>query len=154
MTHTTTDAIEFFSSDFEANTVEMIFHKKSLWLAKKDICLLFSINEKTLDEELWKIFVDGIFSKMENRERFLMWKNKKKLVEYFRLGVIISLGYRIKAMKWTQHIIQTNRILKSKMMKQENKKSEEKNTNKNIILKAITFIHTMRKEEIQKRIYA
>ncbi len=161
MTNTSTNKIEVFKSEFRGENLNVIFTKKSLWLSKKDICTLFEISGERLDYELMKIFSDGIFSRKENRERFLMWDKKKKAVEFFRLWVIISLGYRIKANKGTQYIIQTNRIIKTRLSKSvEVKRNEIKETVQeevnglDLVNKAIELVHSLRKQEIKRRMYA
>ena len=161
MTNTSTNKIEVFRSEFRGESLKVVYTKKSLWLSKKDIYSLFEISEERLDYELMKIFSGGIFRRKENRERFLMWNKKKKAVEFFRLGVIISLGYRIKAKKGTQYIIQTNRIIKTRLSKTvEVKRKEIKQTVQeevsglDLLNKAIELVHSLRKQEISRRIHA
>ena len=161
MTNTSTNTIEVFKSEFAGENLNVVFTKKSLWLSKKDICTLFEISEERLDYELMKIFTGGIFARKENRERFIMGDTKKKAVEFFRLGVIISLGYRIKANKGTQYIIQTNRIIKTRLSKsvEVNRKQvketvQEEVSGLDVLNKAIELVHSLRKQEIKKRMYA
>ena len=159
--------IEVFSSKFREEDLNVIFTRKSLWLSKKDICSLFEISEERLDYELMKIFSDGIFSKKENRERFQVW-GKKNVTEFFRLGVIISLGYRIKASEWTKYIIHTNRVIKTRLSKnadrvesiiKENTKNAALENNyqeksMDILNKALELVHSLRRQEISKRFHA
>ncbi len=161
MTNTSTNKIEVFKSKFREENLNVVFTKKSLWLSKDDVCILFEISSERLDYELMKIFSGWIFSRKENRERFLMWEKKKKVVEFFRLGVIISLWYRIKANKGTQYIIQTNRIIKTRLSKSiEIKRKEIKQTVQeevsgiDLLNKAIELVHSLRKQEIRRRMYA
>ncbi|MCD5380639.1 hypothetical protein LR004_01820 [Candidatus Gracilibacteria bacterium] len=159
--------IEVFSSRYNETNLNVIFTKKSLWLPKKDICSLFEITEDRLDYELMKIFSDGIFSKKENRERFQIG-GKRKITEFFRLGVIISLGYRIKATSGTKYIIHTNRVIKTRLSKnaqkiesiiEENVDNETENNslqekNMDILNKALELVHSLRRQEISKRMHA
>ncbi len=159
MKNTLHNNIEVFSSKYNKTDLNIVFTQKSLWLSKQDICALFSIEEKRLNYEFMKIFSDGIFSKKENRARFMLeWK---KVVEFYRLGVIISLGYRIKATEGTKYIIHTNRIIKNRLSKVSQKKvmestKKETHLEKSIdmVSKALAFVHSMRRLEIRKRIHA
>ena len=159
--------IEVFSSQYREKELSVVFTKKSLWLSKEDICSLFDITDERLDYELMKIFSDWIFSKKENRER-LQIGGKRKITEFFRLGVIISLGYRIKATSGTKYIIHTNRVIKTRLSKNaekiesiieknvdnetENNSLQEKNMD--ILNKALELVHSLRRQEISKRIHA
>lgn len=167
MENTHANDIEVFTSTYNESNLNVIFTQKSLWLSKKDICSLFEITEDRLDYELMKIFSDGIFSRKENRERFQVG-DSKKITEFFRLGVIISLWYRIKAANWTKYIINTNRLIKTRLSKsieliekesvrsREESVNREKNNDKKLHLlnRALKLVHSLRKEEIHRRIYA
>ncbi len=158
--------IEVFSSKYLDQDLNVIFTKKSLWLSKIDICSLFEITEERLDYELMKIFSDWIFSKKENRERFQIG-GKKKITEFFRLGVIISLGYRIKATSGTKYIIHTNRVIKTRLSKNAQKienimeenietstiDNSHQDRSMDILNKALELIHSLRRQEISKRLH-
>jgi prophage antirepressor-like protein len=72
MTTAQKDILNTFSSKFNDTVLHIIFTQESLWLSKKDICILLSIKESRLNYELMKMFSSGVFSRKNNRKRFLL----------------------------------------------------------------------------------
>lgn len=114
-----TNNIRVFASQFREKELNIVFTEESLWLSSTDICSIFSISEEQLKYELMKIFSDGVFSRKDNRQRFLIGE-KKKMIECYRIEVIISLGYRMKLTTETKYIIHTNRTIKTKLLSKTN----------------------------------
>ena len=105
-----------------AVSVRAIVKDETIWLTQKAMAELFDVEVPAISKHLANIYSEGelqtdaTISKMEivqtegNR-------NVKRLVDFYNLDAIISVGYRVNSRKATQFRIWATRILKEYMTK-------------------------------------
>ena len=88
----------------------------TVWLSKAQMAELFQRDRSVISKHIKNIFEEGELSREGNVQN-LHIPNSDKLVEFFSLDVIISVGYRVKSLRGTQFRIWANGILKEYLKK-------------------------------------
>lgn len=105
--------------------VEIYFQNETVWLSQKSIAELFAVGVPAISKHLKNIFDSGelqkelVISKMETTTQHgaIAGKTQTKLVEYYNLDAIISVGYRVNSTKATQFRIWATKTLKEFIIK-------------------------------------
>lgn len=105
--------------------VEIYFQNETVWLSQKAIAELFSVGVPAISKHLKNIFESGelqkelVISKMETTTKHgaISGKTQTKLVDYYNLDAIISVGYRVNSTKATQFRIWATQTLKDYIIK-------------------------------------
>ena len=80
-----------------ATRVEVLYEQETFWLSQKKIADLFGVDVRTVSEHLQNIFhsgelaEDAVIRKIRNTAS----DGKSYLTNFYNLGVIISVGYRV-----------------------------------------------------------
>ncbi len=105
--------------------VEIYFQNETVWLSQKSMAELFAVGVPAISKHLKNIFDSGelqkelVISKMETTTQHgaIAGKTQKKLVDYYNLDAIISVGYRVNSTKATQFRIWATKTLKEFIIK-------------------------------------
>lgn len=111
-----------YNTPKEAVSVNAVIKNETIWLTQKAMAELFDVEVPAISKHLANIYSEGelqpdaTISKMEivqtegNR-------NVKRMVDFYNLDAIISVGYRVNSRKATQFRIWATSVLKEYMTK-------------------------------------
>lgn len=109
---------------FEENDthIEVKVNNETVWLNRQQIASLFDRDVKTIGKHINNVFSEEELVKNSTVAIFATVQNEggrkiERLIEYYNLDVIISVGYRVKSKQGTQFRIWANNILKDYLMK-------------------------------------
>lgn len=111
-----------YHSDEGDVSVKAYIKNETLWITQKAIAELFDVGVPAISKHLKNIYEDGeltesaTISKMETVQKEGN-RNVKRIVDFYNLDAIISVGYRVNSKKATQFRIWATRILKEYMQK-------------------------------------
>lgn len=88
----------------------------TVWLSRAQMAELFQRDRSVISKHIKNVFDEGELPKESNVQN-LHIPNSDKLVEFYSLDVIISVGYRVKSQRGTQFRIWANGILKEYLKK-------------------------------------
>lgn len=99
-------------------TVKLDVHlqDESVWINRQQIAALFNRDIKTIGKHINNIFAEGELEKSSTVANFATVQTEggrevERLIEYYNLDVVISVGYRVKSVQGTQfRIWATKRI--------------------------------------------
>ncbi|MYB39909.1 virulence RhuM family protein [Candidatus Saccharibacteria bacterium] len=74
--------------------VEAYFQNETVWLSQKRMAELFSVDRTVIGRHLKNTFASGELEEKSNVQKMHV-ANSDKLVSYYNLDVIISVGYRV-----------------------------------------------------------
>ncbi len=106
----------------EAISVNVAVKDETIWLTQKAMAELFGVEVPAISKHLSNIFsegelqLDATISKMEIVQQEGN-RNVKRLVDFYNLDAIISVGYRVNSRKATNFRIWATGILKEYMTK-------------------------------------
>lgn len=88
----------------------------TVWLNRAQMAELFQRDRSVIGRHIKNVFEEGELDRESNVQN-LHIPNSDKLVEFYSLDVIISVGYRVKSLRGTQFRIWANGILKEYLKK-------------------------------------
>ena len=88
----------------------------TVWLNRAQMAELFQRDRSVIGRHIKNVFEEGELDRERNVQN-LHIPNSDKLVEFYSLDVIISVGYRVKSIRGTQFRIWANGILKEYLKK-------------------------------------
>jgi len=105
--------------------IDVRIEDETVWLNKEQLALLFGRDRTVISRHINNTFKEGELKKEEvcaffahtTQHGAIKGKQQTKLVEYYNLDVIISVGYRVKSKQGTQFRIWANKILKDYLLK-------------------------------------
>ncbi len=109
--------IIFYSTPDGNEKVEVVFEDETFWLSQKRIADLFGVNVRTINEHLQNIYsTDELLKDSTIRNFRIVQKEGKRevtrSVDFYRLEVIIAVGYRVNSTQATQFRIWATNTLK------------------------------------------
>lgn len=107
----------FYSTPQGNIKVEVIFEEETFWLSQKRIADLFSVDVRTINEHLQNIYGTSELEKVSTIRNFRIVQQEGKRevarnVDFYRLEVIIAVGYRVNSEQATQFRIWATKTLK------------------------------------------
>lgn len=111
-----------YNTQEEAISVSVIIKDETIWLTQKAMAQLFGVETPAISKHLSNIFAEGelqqdaTISKMEIVQ-LEGSRNIKRLIDFYNLDAIISVGYRVNSRKATNFRIWATSILKEYMTK-------------------------------------
>ncbi|EKB55410.1 virulence RhuM family protein [Bergeyella zoohelcum] len=111
-----------YNTPEEAISVSVIIKDETIWLTQKAMAQLFGVETPAISKHLSNIFSEGelqqdaTISKMEIVQ-LEGSRNIKRLIDFYNLDAIISVGYRVNSRKATNFRIWATSILKEYMTK-------------------------------------
>lgn len=114
--------IILYRPDELSEHIEVRIDEETVWLNRQQISSLFNRDVKTISKHINNVFFEGELDKDATVANFATVQKEgdrmvERLVEYFNLDVIISVGYRVKSKQGTQFRIWANKILKDYLLK-------------------------------------
>jgi hypothetical protein len=107
----------------ELNTqIEVVIEKVTVWLNRQQLASLFGRDIKTIGKHINNIFKEEELNKLSTVANFATLQKEggrkvERLLEFYNLDVIISVGYRVKSKQGTQFRIWATKILKDYLLK-------------------------------------
>lgn len=106
-------------------TVRAVIKDESIWLTQKAMAELFGVQPPAISKHLRNIFAEGelkeevVISKMEITTNYdnKLGKTQNKVVNFYNLDAIISVGYRVNSHRATQFRIWATNVLREYMIK-------------------------------------
>ena len=111
-----------YSTPEENVLVDVVVKDENIWVTQKAMAELFGVKVPAISKHLKNIFEEGelqqesTISKMETVQNEGT-RNIKRLVDFYNLDAIISVGYRVNSLKATKFRIWATQILKEYMQK-------------------------------------
>ena len=102
--------------------IQATFDNDTVWLSLDQIAELFQRDKSTISRHIKNIFEEGELEENRTVANFATVQNEgerqvERIIEYFNLDIIISVGYRVKSLRGTQFRIWAMQILKEYMQK-------------------------------------
>ena len=105
-----------------AVAVSAYIKDETIWLTQKEMAELFGCSSDNISQHLKKIFEDGELEYEATTEKFSVVQKEgsrevKRMVVFYNLDAIISVGYRVNSRKATHFRIWATKILKEYIRK-------------------------------------
>ena len=106
-----------FSAQDAGNTIEVRFDDETIWLSQKMMAELFSVDNRTINEHLQNIYNKNELSRDATIRNFRIVQQEgtrqvTRLVDFYNLDAIISVGYRVNSVRATQFRQWATQVLK------------------------------------------
>lgn len=99
--------IIIFKTEDEQIKVDVRFYDESVWLTINQMAELFERNKSTISRHIKNVYDDKELLPESTVAKFATVQNEggrqvERLIDYYNLDVIISVGYRVKSLRGTQ----------------------------------------------------
>ena len=96
--------------------LEVNIQEETVWLNRNQMAVLFERDVKTIGKHINNIFKEGELAADATVAKFATVQNEsgrrvERLIEYYNLDVIISVGYLVKSQQGTQFRIWATRTI-------------------------------------------
>ncbi len=114
-------AIEIFKTEDGTTEIRVVLDNDTVWLNLNQISSLFERDKSVISRHIGNVFKEEELQKDSTVANFATVqfegdREVERIIEYFNLDVIISVGYRIKSKRGTQFRIWANKILKDYLL--------------------------------------
>lgn len=96
--------------------IDVLFEGESVWLNQQQISAIFERDRTVITRHIRNIFAEGELEEKSNVQK-MHFANSDKLVTFYSLDVIISVGYRVSSLKATQFRIWATKTLREFIIK-------------------------------------
>ena len=101
--------------------IDVRFDGETVWLTQKMMAELFDVEVNTVNYHLKEVFENGelVQSATIRKIRIVQKEGTRdvsRVIDYYNLDVIISVGYRVKSKRGTQFRIWANKVLKEYLL--------------------------------------
>ncbi len=110
------DEIVLYQSCELAEHIEVRLDDDTVWLTQEQLSQLFQRDQSVISRHIRNFFKEGELDEKSNMQK-LHIPNSDKLVAFYNLDVIISVGYRVKSKQGIQFRILATRVLKDYLLK-------------------------------------
>jgi len=105
-----------------AEHIEVRLDEDTVWLNRNQVATLFGRDVKTIGKHINIVFSEGELNKDSTIANFATvqlegGRKVERLIEYYNLDVIISVGYRVKSKQGTQFRIWATNVLRDYLLK-------------------------------------
>jgi hypothetical protein len=119
--HTHINEIILYQPD-SAIKMEVRLENETVWLSLEQMVHLFQRDKSTVSRHIKNIFDEQELDQMATVANFATvqiegGRNVERMIEFYNLDVIISVGYRVKSKQGTQFRQWANRVLKEYLLK-------------------------------------
>lgn len=102
-----TNNIIIFKTEDEQIKVDVRFYDETVWLSIDQMAELFERNKSTISRHIKNVYEDKELTPEATVAKFATVQNEggrqvERLIDYYNLDVIISVGYRVKSLRGTQ----------------------------------------------------
>lgn len=114
--------IVLYQSNELPERIEVRIDDETVWLNRQQLAVLFGRDVKTIGKHINNVFSEGELLKNSTVANFATVQNEggrnvERLIEYYNLDVIISVGYRVKSKQGTQFRIWATSVLRDYLLK-------------------------------------
>ena len=114
--------IIMYTTEDGLTKIEVTFDEDTVWLSLDQMAELFQRDKSTISRHIKNIFTEGELRPEATVAKFATVQtegNRKvtRVIDYYKLDVIISVGYRVKSLRGTQFRIWASSVLKEYMKK-------------------------------------
>jgi len=114
--------IEIYQIANGKTEISVKLENETVWLSLMQLTELFQRDKSVVSRHINNIFKESELNKSSTVAKFATVQKEgsrkiERMVDYFNLDVIISVGYRIKSQRGTQFRIWANKILKDYLIK-------------------------------------
>ena len=99
-----------------AEHIEVRLENETVWLNQEQISILFQRDQSVISRHIRNVFREKELDEKSNMQKVHI-PNSDKLVAFYNLDVIISVGYRVKSKQGTQFRIWATTILREYLLK-------------------------------------
>jgi hypothetical protein len=118
------DEIVLYQFDKHAEHIEVKVKSETVWLNRQQIATLFERDVKTIGKHIANVLQEELkdfptvakFATVQSEGS----RTVERMVEYYNLDMIISVGYRVKSQRGIQFRIWANNILRDYLLKLSN----------------------------------
>ena len=116
------DKIIIYQTDDGSINLEVKMDKDTVWLTQAQMVELFQTTKQNVSLHVNNVYKECELEEKSTAKEYLTVQNEgnrsvKRMVKYYNLDVIISVGYRVKSQRDTQFRIWANRVLKDYLVK-------------------------------------
>lgn len=116
------DKIIIYQTADGQTAIDVRLENETVWLNQAQMVELFQTTKQNVSLHLNNVFKEGELEVASTVKEFLTvrqegTRNVCRMVKYYNLDVIISVGYRVKSQRGTQFRIWANRVLKEYLVK-------------------------------------
>ena len=106
-----------FEKQAHADSIEVRYENKTLWMTQKMMAALFDVNVPVISKHLKNIFSEGELDQDSTVSKMETVQNEggrtvTRMIEYYNLDAIISVGYRVNSIRATQFRRWATQVLK------------------------------------------
>jgi hypothetical protein len=114
--------IIIYTSEDGRTKIDVRMENETVWLSLDQMADLFQRDKSTMSRHIKNIFEEGELDKLATVANFATVQTEgnrqvERLIEYYNLDVIISVGYRVKSPRGTQFRIWATQTLKEYLIK-------------------------------------
>ncbi len=114
--NSTAEFLIFTAQDGE-NSIEARYEEETIWLTQKLIAVLFEVDISTVNEHLKNIYKSAELNENSTIGKFPIVQKEgnrevKRIVAFYNLDAIISVGYRVNSVRATQFRQWATKILR------------------------------------------
>ena len=123
--------IIIYTTDDGQVRIEVRLEDENVWLTQNAMAELFDTTRNNITMHIKNIFTEGeLEEKSVSKESLLTAKDGKNYnTKFYKLDVIISVGYRVKSIRGTQFRIWANKLIKEYLIKGYNLDSDRMKNN-------------------------
>ena len=116
------DKIIIYQTNDGSINLEVKMDKDTVWLTQAQMVELFQTTKQNVSLHVNNIYKECELEEKSTVKEYLTVQNEgkrsvRRMVKYYNLDVIISVGYRVKSQRGTQFRIWANRVLKDYLVK-------------------------------------
>ncbi len=116
------DKIIIYQTADGAINLEVKMDKDTVWLTQAQMVELFQTTKQNVSLHVNNVYKECELEEKSTVKEYLTVQNEgkrsvRRMVKYYNLDVIISVGYRVKSQRGTQFRIWANRVLKDYLVK-------------------------------------
>ena len=116
------DKIIIYQTGDGAINLEVKMDKDTVWLTQAQMVELFQTTKQNVSLHVNNVYKERELEEKSTVKEYLTVQNEgrrsvRRMVKYYNLDVIISVGYRVKSQRGTQFRIWANRVLKDYLVK-------------------------------------
>lgn len=106
-----------FEKQAHADSIEVRYENKTLWMTQKMMAALFDVNVPVISKHLKNIFSEGELDQDSTVSKMETVQNEgertvTRMIDYYNLDAIISVGYRVNSIRATQFRRWATQVLK------------------------------------------
>ncbi|WP_329778490.1 RhuM family protein [Allisonella histaminiformans] len=117
--------IILYQTDEGNQSINVLYKDETFWMPQKDIARLFNVSLSTVNRHLSNIFKEGELAKevviakiaITTKHGAIAGKTQHKIINYYNLDAIISVGYRVNSKEATKFRIWATQTLKEYIVK-------------------------------------